>query len=100
MVSRMTILYVQTLFPRSLVILEGGEVMGGNEWMGGMKANKKQLFLSDAGTAFSKKLGDWTLGERTARYALVIDHGKIIYAEKEPGREVTVSSAEAVLAKL
>jgi alkyl hydroperoxide reductase 1 len=58
-----------------------------------------QLFLSDPGTAFSKKL-DWTLGERTARYALVIDHGKIVYAEKEPGREVTVSSAEAVLAKL
>ena len=59
----------------------------------------KQLFLSDPGTEFSKKLG-WTMGERTARYALVIDNGKIVYAEKEPGREVTVSSAEAVLAKL
>lgn len=59
----------------------------------------KQLFLSDPATEFSKKLG-WTLGERTARYALVIDNGKIVYAEKEPGREVTVSSAEAVLAKL
>jgi alkyl hydroperoxide reductase 1 len=58
-----------------------------------------QLFLSDVGAAFSKKF-DWTLGERTARYALVIDHGKIVYAEKEPGREVTVSSAEAVLSKL
>ncbi len=69
-------------------------------WNDGMMANWIQLFLSDAGTAFSKKLGDWTLGERTARYALVIDHGKIVYAEKEPGREVTVSSAEAVLAKL
>lgn len=32
---------------------------------------------------------------------MVIDKdGKIIYAEKEPAREVTVSSAEAVLAKL
>jgi len=61
--------------------------------------NDDILFLSDVGTAFSKKLG-WTNGERTARYALVIDHGKIVYAEKEPGREVTVSSAEAVLAKL
>jgi alkyl hydroperoxide reductase 1 len=58
-----------------------------------------QLFLSDVGAAFSKKF-DWTSGERTARYALVIDHGKIVYAEKEPGREVTVSSAEAVLSKL
>lgn len=59
----------------------------------------QQLFLSDPGTAFSKQLG-WTMGERTARYAMVIDNGKITYAEKEPGREVTVSSAEAVLAKL
>lgn len=59
----------------------------------------EQLFLSDGDTAFSKKLG-WTLGERTARYALIIDNGKITYAEKEPGREVSVSSAEAVLAKL
>jgi len=57
------------------------------------------LFLSDPGTEFSKKLG-WTLGERTARYALIIENGKIVYAEKEPGREVSVSSAEAVLAKL
>jgi len=57
------------------------------------------LFLSDPETNFSKKLG-WTLGERTARYAIIIDDGKIVYAEKEPGREVSVSSAEAVLAKL
>lgn len=61
--------------------------------------NDDILFLSDVGAAFSKKF-DWTSGERTARYALVIDHGKIVYAEKEPGREVTVSSAEAVLSKL
>ncbi|PSS21857.1 hypothetical protein M430DRAFT_57270 [Amorphotheca resinae ATCC 22711] len=57
------------------------------------------LFLSDTDAAFSKKLG-WTVGERTARYAVIIDHGKITYAEKEPGREVSVSSAEAVLSKL
>jgi alkyl hydroperoxide reductase 1 len=58
-----------------------------------------QLFLCDSGTEFSKKLG-WAMGERTARYAVVVDNGKIVYAEKEPGREVTVSSAEAVLSKL
>jgi alkyl hydroperoxide reductase 1 len=40
------------------------------------------------------------MGERTARYALVIDHGKIVYAEKEPARDLTVSGAEAVLSKL
>jgi alkyl hydroperoxide reductase 1 len=50
-----------------------------------------QLFLSDPGTKFSQSIG-WTMGERTARYAIVVDHGKVIYAEKEPGRDVTVSS--------
>jgi len=61
------------------------------------------LFLSDTSLAFSKKLGEgWTLNnERTGRYALVIDHGKIVYAEKEAKpSDVTVSSAEAVLATL
>jgi len=57
------------------------------------------LFLSDTGTSFSTSLG-WLKGERTARYALIVDHGKVIYAEKEPAREVTVSSAESVLAAL
>ena len=31
---------------------------------------------------------------------MIIDHGKIVYAEKEPAKEVTVSGAEAVLSKL
>jgi alkyl hydroperoxide reductase 1 len=62
--------------------------------------NDDILFLSDGGAAFSKSIG-WTAGERTARYALVIDNGKIVYAAKEdsPG-EVSVSGADAVLAKL
>ncbi|MCJ1228807.1 hypothetical protein MMC12_005470 [Toensbergia leucococca] len=58
------------------------------------------LFMTDTGVNFSKTIG-WTAGERTGRYALIIDHGKILYAEKEstPG-EVSVSGADAVLAKL
>ena len=59
-----------------------------------------QLFLSDVGTKFSQTIG-WTMGERTARYALIIDHGKITYAEKEAsGGDVSVSGADAVLSKL
>jgi len=61
--------------------------------------NESILFLSDADTKFSSIYG-WTAGGRTARYAMIIDNGKITYAEKEPGREVTVSSVEAVLPKL
>ncbi|RMZ91969.1 hypothetical protein DV736_g802, partial [Chaetothyriales sp. CBS 134916] len=61
--------------------------------------NDDILFLSDGEAKFSKSIG-WNLGERTARYAIIVDKGKVVYAEKEPGREVTVSGAEAVLAKL
>jgi peroxiredoxin len=31
---------------------------------------------------------------------MIIDNGVVTYAENEPGSEVTVSSAEAVLSKL
>lgn len=60
-----------------------------------------QLFLTDENAEFSKAHG-WTLGERTSRYALVIDHGKVTYAEVEPSPQfgVSVSSAESVLEKL
>lgn len=52
-----------------------------------------QLFLSDNEAAFSKSIG-WTISDRTARYAIVIDHGKVTYAEKEPGKDVSVSWME------
>ncbi|KAK6541351.1 hypothetical protein TWF694_007165 [Orbilia ellipsospora] len=62
--------------------------------------NDDIIFASDAGLKFSQRLG-WTKGERTARYALIIDDGKIVYAEidDKPG-VVSVSGAEAVLSKL
>ncbi|KAK2591898.1 peroxiredoxin type-2 [Conoideocrella luteorostrata] len=55
------------------------------------------IFADDNG--FSKSIG-WTLGERTARYAIAVDHGKVIYANKEEGKGIDVSGAEAVLPKL
>ncbi|KAG6004641.1 hypothetical protein E4U21_000865 [Claviceps maximensis] len=55
------------------------------------------IFADDNG--FSKSIG-WTLGERTARYAIVVDHGKVIYADKEDGQGIEKSGAEAVLSKL
>ena len=75
-----------------------------------MKANKcadKIVALSDPNAAFSSSIG-WSqdltaagLGVRTSRYALIIGKdGTVEYAEKEPGREVSVSGADAVLAKL
>ena len=49
--------------------------------------------MTDVDTKFSKKLG-WNMGERTARFAMIIENGNILYAEKEasPG-EVTVSQS-------
>ncbi|PKK41989.1 hypothetical protein CI102_13152, partial [Trichoderma harzianum] len=57
------------------------------------------IFASDSELAFSKAIG-WTMGDRTARYAIAVDHGKVIYAAKETERGVDVSGADAVLAKL
>lgn len=61
-------------------------------------------FGSDPAAAFSKSIG-WTIdagenGILTARYTIIIDDGVVVYAEKEAGGDVTVSSAEAALAKL
>ena len=52
--------------------------------------NDDILFLSDPESKFSKSIG-WNLGERSARYAIIIDKGTVVYAEKEPARDVTVS---------
>ncbi|KAI1334707.1 putative peroxisomal membrane protein [Xylariaceae sp. FL0016] len=60
------------------------------------------LFMSDDGTKFSQSIG-WTMlpdAPRTSRYAMIIDHGKVVYAEKEPAKGVTVSGVDDVLAKL
>lgn len=61
--------------------------------------NDEIYFMSDPELKFVKSIG-WNMGERSGRWAMIVDNGTITYAEKEPGREVTVSGAEAVLAKL
>ena len=38
--------------------------------------------MTDPERNFSNGIG-WTFMERTGRYALIIDHGKVTYAEKE-----------------
>jgi len=75
-------------------------------WTKANNAGDKILGLSDADAKFSKSIG-WEkdlssagMGMRTARYAIVLDDLKVVYAEREPAGNVTVSSAEAVLAKL
>jgi alkyl hydroperoxide reductase 1 len=58
------------------------------------------VFASDPSAAFSQSIG-WTIGERTGRYAIVVDHGKVTYAALETGKgSLDNTGAEAVLAKL
>jgi hypothetical protein len=52
--------------------------------------NDEILFLSDDELVFSKKIG-WTIGSRTARYAIVLDKGIVTYAEKEERGALEVS---------
>ncbi|KAF7314074.1 Peroxiredoxin [Mycena chlorophos] len=66
----------------------------------------KIVALSDADAKWSAAMGlsvDLTangLGIRTSRYAMIIDDLVVKYVEVEPAPGVTVSGAEAVLAKL
>lgn len=53
--------------------------------------NDEILFLSDDEAKFSKSIG-WTLGSRTARYAIVIDKGTVVYAAKEEQGKLDVGS--------
>lgn len=55
--------------------------------------------MTDVETKFSKQVG-WTMGERTGRYALVVDHGKVTYAQEAVQGGVEGSDAASVLAKL
>ncbi|CAL5869128.1 uncharacterized protein PFLUO_LOCUS3356 [Penicillium psychrofluorescens] len=70
------------------------------------KANKVHgddiLFLSDPDAQFSKSIG-WadSASGRTGRYAVVVDHGKVSYAQIETEKgAVKKSGADAVLASL
>jgi alkyl hydroperoxide reductase 1 len=56
--------------------------------------------MSDANADFSRSIG-WANGDRTGRYALVIDHGKVVYAGIDTERgSIANSGAQGVLAKL
>jgi alkyl hydroperoxide reductase 1 len=75
-------------------------------WTKANGAGDKILGISDPDAKFSGSIG-WSkdlsaagMGLRTARYAIVLDDLKVVYAEKEPAGDVTVSSADTVLAKL
>ncbi|RAL11219.1 peroxiredoxin family protein [Aspergillus homomorphus CBS 101889] len=57
------------------------------------------LFLSDPDAKFANSIG-WANSGRTGRFAIIIDHGKVTYAQIETEQGVKVSGADAVLAHL
>ncbi|RBR16438.1 uncharacterized protein FIESC28_06986 [Fusarium coffeatum] len=58
------------------------------------------LFMSDHNAKFSSSIG-WNLGERTGRFALIVDHGKVVYASKDDDpKSIEQSGALGVLAHL
>ncbi|KXT13844.1 hypothetical protein AC579_6892 [Pseudocercospora musae] len=59
------------------------------------------IFASDLETKLANRIG-WTApGDRNGRWAAIIDHGKIAYADVETELQaVTVSGVDAILQKL
>ena len=54
------------------------------------------VFLSDPDARFAQRLG-WATGGRTGRWAMLLDHGKVVYAdvEKEKGVHVCLPRSPA-----
>lgn len=73
-------------------------VMSGWGKVNGIK-DDSILFVSDPQVAFSSQIG-WAGPERANRYAIVVDHGKVVYAAKEEAPGIALTGAEAVLAQL
>ncbi|KAI4289821.1 MAG: hypothetical protein L6R35_000903 [Caloplaca aegaea] len=82
-----------------IVVIAFNDAWVMSAWAKANSIKEEILFMTDTDTQFSKRIG-WTRGDRTGRYAMVIDHGKITYAENEAGGDVTVSGADAVLKAL
>lgn len=73
-----------------VVVIASNDAFVMDAWRKANGVKDEILFMCDDEAKFSKSIG-WNRGERCARYAMVVDHGKVVYAEKEPARDVTVS---------
>ncbi|KAL9931591.1 hypothetical protein V8E36_009588 [Tilletia maclaganii] len=91
-----------------VVVLTANDAYVQAAWGRHLSAKDNVVFASDPDLAFSSQLGkgatlDLTgagLGHRTARYAAIIDDLKVTYFEIETGKDLQVSSVEAVLSHL
>ncbi|HVM98326.1 MAG TPA: peroxiredoxin [Candidatus Acidoferrales bacterium] len=79
-------------------------VMGA--WGNAQNAKGKVRMIADGNGEFTKALGlsmdasGFGMGQRSQRYALIVNDGKVQEVMVEPGPGLNVSSAETVLSKL
>ncbi|UJR85641.1 peroxiredoxin [Sandaracinus amylolyticus] len=75
-------------------------------WGKAQEVDGKVLMLADGNAELTKKLGleldasDAGMGTRTRRFALYAEDGVVKALEVEPGRGLTVSSAESMCSKI
>lgn len=88
-----------------VLVISANDAFVLSAWGKALGAADKIIFASDGNSEFSKQIGfdlDLTskgFGVRTSRYALIVDNGKVTYAEQDTSG-VDKSSVDAVLAKL
>ncbi|VVT55357.1 uncharacterized protein SAPINGB_P004556 [Magnusiomyces paraingens] len=89
-----------------IIVLSANDPFVQAAWGKALGGYKQLIFASDGNAAFSKAIGKSVdlsskgFGIRTARYAIIVDHGKVTYIEQEPGPGVSVSGVDAILAHL
>ncbi|KAF9265756.1 thioredoxin-dependent peroxidase [Marasmius fiardii PR-910] len=85
-----------------IAVLAGNDAFVMSGWARFTGLKDKILALSDANAEWSKKhgLGHASAETRTGRYAIILDDLKVEYIEIETAPGVSVSGADAVLAKL
>ncbi|KAG6878230.1 hypothetical protein C0993_010352 [Termitomyces sp. T159_Od127] len=88
-----------------IAVLAANDAFVMNGWARVEGLKDKIIALSDTGAEWSKSLGSelaiQTPGfTRTARYAIIVDDLTVTSIEVEPAPGVTVSGADAILAKL
>ncbi|KAK0550581.1 peroxiredoxin type-2 [Tilletia horrida] len=89
-----------------VVVLTANDAYVQAAWGRHLGAKDKVLFVADPNLALAKPLGATLdlsahdLGQRTSRFAAIVDDLKVTYFEIEQSKGITVSGVDAVLARL
>ncbi|MDY7095779.1 MAG: peroxiredoxin [Acidobacteriota bacterium] len=90
----------------SIVCVAVNDTFVMDAWGKATEVGDRILMLADGNGDFTRALGlemdasAFKMGERSRRYAAIVDDGKVLYLGVETGPEVRASSADAVVAEL